>query len=77
MDEDIPLLDTDPASVRAKAYDIILNGVELGDGSIRIYDTENQTKMFEVFNNASLVISSCKRKVHRMIYSLAYTTKLC
>ncbi len=47
MDEDIPLLDTDPAKVRAKAYDIILNGCELGGGSIRIHDPALQTRMFE------------------------------
>lgn len=46
-DEDIALLDTDPAAVRAKAYDIVLNGVELGGGSIRIYDSALQAKMFE------------------------------
>ena len=47
MDEDIPLLETNPKAVRAKAYDIILNGCELGGGSIRIHDPELQTKMFE------------------------------
>ena len=47
-DEDIELLDTDPGKVHAKAYDIILNGVELGGGSIRIYNSELQEKMFSV-----------------------------
>jgi len=48
LNEDLDKLDTAPGEVRAKAYDIILNGVELGGGSIRIYDTELQSKMFEV-----------------------------
>ena len=48
MDEDIDLLSTRPQDVRAKAYDIILNGCELGGGSIRIFNTELQQKMFEV-----------------------------
>ena len=48
MDEDIEYLDTDPARVRAKAYDIVLNGYEIGGGSIRIHDLELQQKMFNV-----------------------------
>lgn len=48
MDEDIPLLDTEPWKARAKAYDMVLNGTELGGGSIRIHSTELQQKMFEV-----------------------------
>jgi len=48
MDEDLEYLHTDPSKVRAKAYDIILNGTELGGGSIRIFNTELQQEMFEV-----------------------------
>lgn len=47
MDEDLELLDSRPQDVRAKAYDIVLNGTELGGGSLRIYDAELQQKMFE------------------------------
>ena len=46
--EDIELLDTNPAAVRANAYDMIINGVEIGGGSIRIHDSELQKKMFSV-----------------------------
>jgi aspartyl-tRNA synthetase len=48
MDEDIPLLETDPGKVRSKSYDIVLNGVELGGGSIRIHDQELQRKLFKL-----------------------------
>ncbi len=48
MDEDLEYLDTDPGRVRAKAYDIVLNGTELGGGSVRIHDSEIQSKMFSV-----------------------------
>ncbi len=47
MDEDIEKLDSEPENVRAKAYDIVLNGTEIGGGSLRIYNTELQQKMFE------------------------------
>ncbi len=46
MDEDVDKIETDPASVRAKAYDIVLNGVEIGGGSIRIHSRELQKRMF-------------------------------
>jgi aspartyl-tRNA synthetase len=48
MDEDIHLLDSNPAAVRADAYDMVCNGVELGGGSIRIFAPELQAKMFEI-----------------------------
>ena len=48
MDEDLQYIDTDPGRVRAKAYDIVLNGVEMGGGSVRIHQADIQSKMFEV-----------------------------
>ena len=48
MEEDLHLIDTDPGKVRAKAYDIVLNGTEIGGGSVRIFNQKIQSKMFEV-----------------------------
>jgi aspartyl-tRNA synthetase len=48
VDEDIPLLETDPGRVRAKAYDVVLNGYEVGGGSIRIHDSGMQARVFQL-----------------------------
>ncbi len=48
MEEDLALIDSEPGKVRAKAYDIVLNGTELGGGSVRIFNQDIQNKMFEV-----------------------------
>ena len=52
MMEDVPLMETDAGKVRARAYDMVLNGVEVGGGSIRIHDGELQEKMFKLLNMA-------------------------
>jgi len=48
MDEDVPLLTTEPGKARAKAYDLVLNGSEIGGGSIRIHDQAVQSQMFQL-----------------------------
>lgn len=53
LEEDIPLLDTDPGKARAQAYDLVLNGSEIGGGSIRIHDQAVQSRMFELLGIGS------------------------
>ena len=67
--DQVPLLDTDPLSVKADAYDIVLNGVELGGGSIRIHDKELQAKMFEVLG---LTKEECDEKFGFLIEAFKY-----
>ncbi|HML38957.1 MAG TPA: aspartate--tRNA ligase [Bacillota bacterium] len=69
--EDIPKLDTAPGEVRARAYDIVLNGVELGGGSIRIHDSKLQKKMFEVLG---LSEETVKNKFGFLLEAFRYGT---
>ncbi len=48
MDEDVSLMKTDPGAVRAKAYDLVLNGIEMGSGSIRLHRSDRQSEMFRL-----------------------------
>jgi aspartyl-tRNA synthetase len=70
-DEDIPLLDTDPGKVRAKAYDIVLNGTEAGGGSIRIHDSALQAKIFKLL---SLTDEETRERFGFFIEALQYGT---
>lgn len=70
-DEDIPLLDTDPGKVKAKAYDLVVNGMELGGGSIRIHRSEVQHKMFEVLGFTE---EDARRKFGFFLEALQYGT---
>ena len=67
--DQVHLLDTDPAAVKADAYDIVLNGVELGGGSIRIHDQQLQAKMFEVLG---LTEEECNEKFGFLIEAFKY-----
>ena len=67
--DQVHLLDTDPVSVKAEAYDIVLNGVELGGGSIRIHDKDLQDKMFEVLG---LTKEECEEKFGFLIEAFKY-----
>ncbi|MGN0659823.1 MAG: aspartate--tRNA ligase [Emergencia sp.] len=67
--EDIPMLDTEPEKVKADAYDIVLNGVELGGGSIRIHDADLQAKMFRVLK---LTDEECQEKFGFLLEAFKY-----
>ena len=65
--EDIPLLDSDPEAVRAQAYDIVLNGTELGGGSIRIHDPAFQARMFQILGLPATEIETRFRHLLRAL----------
>lgn len=57
MDEDLDFIESDPGNVRSKAYDLVLNGEELGGGSIRIHDTALQERMFRALGLTDEVVN--------------------
>ena len=69
LDEDVPLLESDPGRCRAKAYDVVLNGIELGGGSIRIHRSDVQSK---IFNLLSLSDEEAKEKFGFLLEALQY-----
>jgi aspartyl-tRNA synthetase len=71
VDEDVPLLEKDPGAVRAKAYDLVLNGYEVGGGSIRIHDSGLQAKIFKTL---SLTDDEAKERFGFFLEALQYGT---
>jgi aspartyl-tRNA synthetase len=71
LDEDVPLLDRDPTEVRAQAYDVVLNGTEVGGGSIRIHDSALQAKVFKLL---SLTDEETRERFGFFIEALQYGT---
>jgi aspartyl-tRNA synthetase len=69
MDEDVPLLDTDPGKARAKAYDMVLNGSEIGGGSIRIHDQAIQSRMFDLMG---IEVDEARMKFGFLLDALEY-----
>ncbi|MEZ4474187.1 MAG: aspartate--tRNA ligase [bacterium] len=69
--EDVPLMDTDPGKVKARAYDVVLNGYELGGGSIRIHDAKVQQKMFDLLG---LTPEESRQKFGFLLDALAFGT---
>jgi len=70
-DEDLPLLESDPGKVRAKAYDLVLNGTELGSGSIRIHSRDLQRRIFSVLG---LTEEETRQKFGFLLDALEYGT---
>ncbi len=71
MEEDVNLMETDPASVRAQSYDLVMNGVEMGSGSIRIHQSELQAKMFSLIG---LSPEEAKEKFGFLLEAFQYGT---